>query len=278
MAATAGGPTDLARPAARTLRVTEVEPGLALIVLARPERRNALDPATLAALAGALARRGLRGAVLAAEGSVFSAGYDLRSVAPDGFDPVAAADLIAHPAHAAFDALERCPFPVVAAVGGAALGGGNELACCCDARVASTDASFGVPAGALGLVYSASGVQRLTAIWGTAATREMLLLGRRIDAARAHGIGAVCELVAPGEEVDAALAVVRTAVRLAPRAADGNKQLLLGAVEQPRRRLPAAEAERLAGLRRASFGPDGELREGAAAFLERRIPTWPASG
>ncbi|QKW09680.1 enoyl-CoA hydratase/isomerase family protein [Streptomyces sp. NA04227] len=248
--------------ASPAVRVEEAEPGIALVTLDRPARRNALDAHTLGELSRVFAELDARAAVLTGSGPSFCAGYDLHSVAGPDFDRLAE-PLIAHPAHAVFDVMENCAFPVVAAIDGAALGGGLELACSCDARVATRGAVFGIPAGALGLVYSDTGLRRFASVWGGALTREMLLFGRRVDAQRAWQTGVVAELADDGAQVEVALRLARRAARLAPLATAANKRIV-GGVLAPASPPPSLDA---AGLRRACFGPDGELRAGVEAFL-----------
>ncbi|MEU5397847.1 enoyl-CoA hydratase/isomerase family protein [Streptomyces sp. NPDC005963] len=245
-----------------SVRVEEVEPGITVVTLDRPARRNALDAPTLHELARTLAGLDARAVVLTGNGPAFCAGYDLRSITGPHWER-RAEQLIAHPAHAVFDVLEGCSFPIIAAIDGPALGGGLELASCCDARVATRSASFGIPAGDLGLVYSATGVRRFAAVWGGSLTREMLLLGRRVDANRAWRAGAVAELAADGAHVDVALQLARRTAELAPLATTSNKRIIAGVLHPgpPPRSLDAD------GLRRACFGPNGELRAGVEAFL-----------
>lgn len=244
------------------VRVAEVEPGITLVTLDRPTRRNALDTRTLDELTRILRDLDARAVVLTGNGPAFCAGYDLRSVTDHPWEQHAER-LIAHPAHAVFDVMENCAFPIIAAIDGPALGGGLELASCCDARIATRGAFFAVPAGDLGLVYSDTGVRRLASVWGGSLTREMLLLGRRVNAGRAWRAGAVAELADDGAHIDVALRLARRAARLAPRATASNKRIIGGVLDPapPRRSLDAT------GLRLECFGPDGELRAGVEAFL-----------
>ncbi|WP_455359644.1 enoyl-CoA hydratase/isomerase family protein [Streptomyces sp. SYSU K21746] len=250
-------------PGARAaVRIEEAEPGITVVTLDRPARRNALDAGTLDELAAAFARVEARAVVVTGSGVAFCAGYDLHSVAGPDLEELAES-LIAHPAHAVFDVMENSAFPIIAAIDGPALGGGLELASCCDARVATRGATFGIPAGDLGLVYSDTGISRFAAVWGGSLTREMLLLGRRVDARRAWHAGAVAELADAGAHVDVAVRMARRVAGLAPRATAANKRIV-GAVLDPAS--PRASLD-TAGLRRACFGPDGELRAGVEAFL-----------
>ncbi|MFF2026440.1 enoyl-CoA hydratase/isomerase family protein [Streptomyces sp. NPDC058171] len=250
-------------PGARPrVRVEEAEPGITVVSIDRPGRRNALDARTLDELARAFEGIDARAAVLTGTGPAFCAGYDLHSVAGPGFAR-RAEELIAHPAHAVFDAIKNSGFPVIAAITGPALGGGLELACCCDARVATRSAVFGVPAGDLGLVYSDTGVQRFASVWGGSLTREMLLLGRRVDARRAWRAGVLAELADEHGHVAAALDLARRAARLAPGATAANKRIAEG-VLAPSPSGPAVDA---VALRRACFAPTGELRARVEAFV-----------
>ncbi|MFE2043067.1 enoyl-CoA hydratase/isomerase family protein [Streptomyces sp. NPDC059477] len=245
------------------IRVDEAEPGITVVTLDRPGRRNALDTRTLDELTRAFEGIDARAVVLTGTGPAFCAGYDLHSVAGPGFEP-RAEELIAHPTHAVFDAIRNAAFPVIAAITGPALGGGLELACCCDARVATRGASFGIPAGDLGLVYSDTGIRRFASVWGGSLTREMLLLGRYVDAHRAWQAGAVTEITDERCHVEAALRLARRAARLAPVATAANKRIV-GDVLDPTPLRPSCDA---AALRRACFAPTGELRTRVEAFVQ----------
>ncbi|MFE5852717.1 enoyl-CoA hydratase/isomerase family protein [Streptomyces sp. NPDC056500] len=252
-----------------SLRIEEVDPGVTLVTLARPERRNALDTTTLDELARALDALDARAVVLTGNGPAFCAGYDLRSIAGPHWEQ-SAEQLVAHPRHAVFDVMERSAFPIIAAIDGATLGGGLELASCCDARVATRSAYFAIPAGDLGLVYSDTGVRRFASVWGGSLTREMLLLGRRVDADRAWQAGAIAELTPDGTHVETALQLARRAARLAPRATASNKRIIGGTLTLTPAPAPAGPSLDADALRQACFGPDGELRAGIDAFLRGR--------
>jgi len=154
----------------------------------------------------------LTGAVLIGAGRYFVAGSDLSEFAGD-IPPPVLPDVLA--------AIERCPKPVVAAVGGAALGGGFELALACDARIASDTATLGLPEVTLGILPGAGGTQRLPRLVGSHAALELVVTGRRIGASEALGLGVVDTVVPARELQTAAVARVTTlAKRSLPDTAD----------------------------------------------------------
>ena len=105
--------------------------------------------------------------------------------------------LVAHPFTAAIDAVEAYPYPTVAALNGHAIGGGLELALSCDLRVAATPIKLGMPPAKLGLVYSHTGIRKFIDAVGAPRTRELFLVGGRIDAATAHAWGLVNAVAEP---------------------------------------------------------------------------------
>jgi methylglutaconyl-CoA hydratase len=250
----------------------QVEGAVAHVRIDRPQVRNAFDDATAGELADAFrtlgARAGLRAVVLAGAGPVFCAGGDLnwmRRVAEYDREENRA-DAAAF--QAAFEAVDRCPLPVVARVQGAALGGGAGLVACCDVAVAAQDAVFGFPEARLGLVPGVVSPYVLRKLGGSH-TRRLFLTGERIDAAEALRLGLVHH-VAPAADLDAAVARVLEALRAcAPQAVAGSKALLRALADAD-----TEEALRLAreAITDARASEDG--REGLAAFLAKRTPRW----
>ncbi|HEX5139190.1 MAG TPA: enoyl-CoA hydratase-related protein, partial [Planctomycetota bacterium] len=110
---------------------------------------------------------------------------------------------------ALFGKIEALPFPTIAAVRGYCLGGGCELAMCCDLRVAGEGAKFGQPEVALGIIPAAGGTQRLPRLVGLGRAKELVLTGRTIDAREAERIGLVNRVVPDDEALDAAKALAR---------------------------------------------------------------------
>jgi enoyl-CoA hydratase/carnithine racemase len=181
----------------------------AIVVIDRPDRRNALDRATLNEL-GRIGRElgadaSVRAAVLTGSGDkAFSAGADLKERAGMSDDEVRAM-LRSYRSELAW--LGSSPFPVVAAINGAALGGGFELALGCDLRLAAEHAVFGLPETSLGIIPAAGGTQRLPRLVGQAKALELILLGSRLTAHEALALGIVNRITPAGTNVvDDALA------------------------------------------------------------------------
>ncbi|MDA1196107.1 MAG: enoyl-CoA hydratase-related protein [Planctomycetota bacterium] len=250
----------------------EVHGTVARVTIDRPEVRNAFDDAAAAELArtfDALATRDdVRVVVLAGAGDVFCAGGDLnwmRRVAE--YDRAAnLADATAF--QAAFEAVDRCPKPVVARVQGAALGGGAGLVACCDVAIAAEGTVFGFPEVRLGLVPGVISPYVLRTI-GPSHTRRLFLTGERFDAAEALHIGLVHQVV-PGASLDAGVeSVVAELRKSAPQGMAGAKALVRALLDAD-----AAEAAALArdAITDARASSDG--REGLTAFLEKRKPGW----
>ncbi len=142
----------------------------------------------------------VKAVVVAGGEKAFAAGADISE-----FSGQEAARAIADAFRDAFDAVAAIPRPVIAAIRGYALGGGLELACACDLRVAGESARVGQPEILLGIIPGAGGTQRLTRLVGPARAKDMIWSGRQVRAAEAHAIGLVDRLVAPGEEEHTAL-------------------------------------------------------------------------
>src|SRR4051794_12619374 len=177
---------------------------VALITIDRPQRRNAIDLPTAAALADALeeldTKHDLFVGVLTGAGGSFCAGMDLKALnAAGGGRPYTES-------RGMFGIVERPPRkPLIAAVEGHALGGGFEIALACDLIVAAENASFGLPEVKRGLIASAGGVIRLPRRIPSAVALELVLTGEPLPASRAHELGLVNRLCAPGTAQDVAL-------------------------------------------------------------------------
>jgi enoyl-CoA hydratase len=194
--------------------------GVAVVTLNRPKVLNALNRQTLVDLTAMMgdlrADTQVAGVVLTGAGErAFAAGADINELAR--MSPVEA-HALSRLGHALMDAIETLGKPVVAAVNGYALGGGCELAMACTMRIASENAVFGQPEVTLGLIPGYGGSQRLPRLVGKGRAMQMVLTGKGIHAAEAYRIGLVNEVVALGELVARAEAVLASMTVNAPTA------------------------------------------------------------
>ena len=196
----------------------------------------------------------------------FSAGADLKLFA-DGDGEMAAT--MARRFGEAFEALAAFPGVSIAAINGYAMGGGLECALACDLRVAEEHAVMGLPEASVGLLPCGGGTQWLAWTVGEAWAKRMILLGERVDATRAQGIGLVDEVVPRGQGLTRALELAQLAARQSPGAVRACKQLIHGARDGSPQQTQAAEREAFISL----FGTEDQ-REGVAAFLGKRPPVW----
>lgn len=225
---------------------------VALVTIDRQERRNAVDREALEDLATAVSSARCRALVLTGAGGHFCAGADLTSLEDERFADVLRAALVA---------LRDAPFATMAAVDGAALGAGTQLAVACDLRVATPGSRFGIPAAKLGLMVDAWTVQRLSLAAGPGLARAMLLAAETVTGEEALRAGLAHRL----GDLDDALAWADDVAALAPLTVAGHK-LALNRLEPA----IADDPDVAAAFRRAWASAD--LREGRAAFAERRAP------
>lgn len=260
----AGGKLLVDSPAESVVRLT----------LNRPDARNALDHDLLDAITAKLSELSsgaeARCLILTGSGKAFSAGYDISGIPADNFETDAEA-LVAHPFTAALDAIADHDWPTIAAINGHALGGGLELALTCDLRICSTDARLGMPPAKLGLVYGHTGLQRFVDAVGIPATKELFLTGRTVDPEWAFRTGLVNYLAPPKDTAELAIEVAAEIAGNAPLSVKGNKQAIDTLNSWPR--LTPEQVEQLIELRKASFASE-DMREGVAAFAEKRKPEW----
>lgn len=256
------------------LRV-EREGAVARVTLARPEVRNAFNAELIAALREAFERlsveppEALRAVVLAGEGKAFCAGADIEwqraakslSMADNEADAARLQQMLT--------AIDECPVPVVAAVHGAALGGGMALCCVADITLAAADAMFGFTEVKLGLIPAVISPFVLPRI-GEGPARALYLSGERFGADRALRIGLVSEVVPDRPALDARVeAVVGEVLSAGPEAARHAKAMI-----REQRGLARGDAlERSVGWA-ARQRVSAEGQEGLGAFLDKRSPSW----
>jgi enoyl-CoA hydratase/carnithine racemase len=247
---------------------------VARIRISNPERRNALDHDILDALAETLPRldNGIETRCVLIDGAppVFSAGYDIASIPRETFERDAEA-LVAHPFHAAMEAIARHPWPTVAAINGHCLGGGLELAITCDIRVCAEGAKLGMPPAKLGLVYGHTGLRKFLDIVGLARTKELFLTGRNFEARRAEQIGLIHEVFGAEHFDGAAVELAASIAANAPLSMRGNKSAIETLNANPI--LSEQQEGGLIALRESCFASE-DLREGIEAFAAKRKPRW----
>ena len=237
----------------------------------RPEKLNALNRQTIAdlraAFGAAAADPAVRAVVLSGSGGkAFVAGADIGELA--GLSAVQARDF-SREGQALMLAIEHLGKPVIAAIPGYALGGGMELAMACHLRVASERARFGQPEINLGTIPGFGGTQRLVRLAGRAAALELCLTGEPIDAARAHALGLVHRVVAADALDSECMALAGQLARAAPQALRGILDAVVIGAECPLQQGLDYETQTF-----ALCASTADMREGTAAFLERRKPVF----
>jgi len=256
------------------LRLDFPREAVARLTISNPANRNALDHEILDAIANTVPALDdgleVRCLVITGEDPVFSAGYDIGSIPDETFATDAEA-LVAHPFHAALEALAGFPWPTVAAINGHCLGGGLELAVTCDLRIAARGAKMGMPPAKLGLVYSHTGIAKFLEVIGPARTRELFLTGENLPSERVEEFGLVNRVTEPSSLQDEALSLAETVAANAPLSMSGNKRIIEALMAGTG---PSPELEReLVEMREACFDSE-DFREGIAAFAEKRKPRW----
>jgi enoyl-CoA hydratase len=247
------------------------EGAVALVTLDRPQSLNALNAALLDDLRRAALdvrdNRAIRALVITGAGDkAFAAGADLRELA--ALTPAQMHER-ARVGQAVFDLIEQLDIPVIAAINGLALGGGCELAMACTVRLAADTAKVGQPEVNLGLIPGFGGTQRLARLVGRGRALDLLLTGRTIDAPEALRIGLV-------DRVSPAASLLDDAMRLAASMAEKPVAAVRAILTTVHRGMDTTLAGGLA-LEASMFGQIGataDMREGVAAFLEKRAPVF----
>jgi 2-oxoglutaroyl-CoA hydrolase len=244
----------------------DVQRGVATITLDVPGKYNRVSMAARGQLAGLFAELDaddeIGFIVLAGAGGAFTAGGDIAGfLAASPWEVSQLARNVGAP--------ERCSKVVVAALGGFVFGVGFELALACDFRVAATDVQLALPEATIGMIPGSGGSQRLARMIGLGRAKDMVMRGRRIDAAEALSLGLVTQVVEP-DELDASVeALIAELAGRSPLALRMAKRVLNLTYEGPLH--VGLEVEGLAyGLLRSS----ADFREGVESFVEKRPPTF----
>lgn len=197
-----------------TLAVAEHDDRV-VVTLRRPQARNAINAAMIGELHEVCAdlERRPRLLLLTGQDGVFAAGADIGELLERGRE-----DALAGINSRLFDRIARLPLPTVAAVDGYALGGGAELAYACDLRLASPSAVFGNPEPGLGIIAGAGACWRLAELVGASVAKQVLLAGRTLEAADAHRLGLVADVVPEAELIEHAHRLLDRMARSSPTA------------------------------------------------------------
>lgn len=253
----------------RQLVAAERQGSTAWLTLQRPEAANALSRALVAnlrvELASLRADPSLTAVVLAGvEGKAFCAGADLKERLAMTLEQTRT---FLDELGALVNAIADFPRPVIAAISGAALGGGLEIALACDFRVADVTASLGLAEVRLGIIPGAGGTQRLSRLCGLAAAKELVLTGRRIDAERALALGLLSRVVPVGALREAVMAMAAEFATAGPLALAEAKWAVTRGFDLPIDQ--ALELERQ--CYEVVLGSE-DRNEGLHAFSEKRPP------
>lgn len=244
------------------------EEGLGIITLNRPKAFNALSEGLIDDLNQLLfileADETLRALIVTGGSKVFAAGGDVSGMAEANTLQIY---FYGDKIHRAFDRLEELPCPTIAAINGPALGGGCEIALCCDFRIAGEKAIFGQPEISLGIMPGAGGTQRLVRMVGPAQAKEMIFLGENISSLKALEIGLINQVVADDQVLSEAKALAAkliskpgVALRFAKEAINTgiNMDIMTGKISEK--------------ARFAMIFSTHDQKEGMKAFLDKKTP------
>ncbi len=265
-------------PAGTREALVEIErpqAGVLVLTLARPEARNSLSKAMLAALQEAIetasADAGIRAVVIVGKGSAFCAGHDLRELTEHRADADGGrsfTELLMRACARFMQSLLNCPKPVIATVEGVATAAGCQLVATCDLAVASETARFATPGVNIGLFCSTPMVALSRSVPRKRAM-EMLLLGEMLSAREAAEHGLVNRVVPAGTALDAALELARAVASKPPVTLAIGKEAFYRQAE-----MSLAEAYDYAAAVMVKNMMHAEAEEGIGAFLEKRTPDW----
>jgi enoyl-CoA hydratase len=248
--------------------LVQQEGRVGVVQLNRPQALNALNAALMDELVAALQTFDADGEtgciVIAGSEKAFAAGADIKQMAQSSV-----VEMLDSPFIGYWDKLGRIGKPIVAAVSGWCLGGGCELAMACDLIVAAESTVFGQPEINLGVIPGAGGTQRLTRAVGKSVAMDMVLTGRRLSAQEALQFGLIARVLPSEGFTEAAVAMAAEIAAKSPIALRIAKEAVNHAFE-----LPLAEGVHLERRLFNMLFATEDQKEGMAAFVEKRTPTW----
>ncbi|MBC8292514.1 MAG: enoyl-CoA hydratase/isomerase family protein [Proteobacteria bacterium] len=255
----------------------ETTGGVALVTIDRPEVRNALDFDASDELVATWRRFNddpdLRVAVLTGAGDkAFCSGADMRGVG-EFYRNLGPTERLRRseqqPGLGGLTRNMRIEKPIIAAINGACLAGGLELALSCDIRLAADTASFGLPEVTHGLIPGAGGTQRLPRLVGPSVALDMIMSGRRLDAEEALRVGLVSRVVDAADLLEQATELAGLVAANAPLAVQAARAAVLRGLD-----LPLEEGLRLEQLLAEPVRQSEDAQEGPRAFLDKRKPVF----
>jgi enoyl-CoA hydratase len=244
--------------------------GIARLTLSNPGKLNALSVAMWRELRMQVAKlnanpHGVRAVIVCGEGGQFASGGDIEEFPQFRFDATTLARFHEEDVRPALQALLDCDLPLVAQIDGACIGGGLEVAACCDIRIAGSSARFGVPIARLGFPLAPAELEIVAAVVGPTVLRELLIEARVLDAQEAFARGLITRVVADADVAAEARTAAERIAELSPQALRLNKR----ALRQFTQVAHSSHAERAPHY---AYAASDEHREGLAAFNEKRKP------
>ena len=251
--------------------ISRIENDVGWMVFNNPERHNAISlemwEAALEIMAGFTADKSVRVMVLTgAGGKAFASGADISKFKDERQEAAAVAHYQAT-TQKAYEAIQAIPIPTIAMIRGYCIGGGTAAAVCCDIRICTENAKFGVPAAKLGLGYGLQRARPLFDLIGPAYAKEMFFTGRNFDAREAEKMGLVNRVV-PDDQLEATVdEMAQTIAGNAPLTVRCAKIVVGELLKDPDQRDVAATERAVAACFASS-----DYKEGQAAFMEKRKP------
>lgn len=263
------------------VRAETLEGGLVQVTLAHPGKLNAMGRSMwrqLRCVFESVQRSpDARCVLIVGQGGAFCAGGDIAEYPDFRFDAAQLRDFHENDVWGGLSAMLACDVPIVAAIEGACMGAGVEMASCCDVRIASTQARFGAPIAKLGFPMAPREAQLVAAALGEHLARQMLLQAATFSAADMQARGFVSQLAPEGQALAQALLAAQQMAALAPQAARLNKQTFR-ALKKPlapaQQALAAIESIVNGATDPYAYAASTEHREGIAAFLQKRRPVF----